>query len=112
VDTLNAKGYRIDTLFACGGGTKNPVFLREHADITGRRIVLPRESEAILLGAAILGAVGCGAFESVLDAMAAMNQAERVIEPAAGEVAAFHDAKHRVFQRMYEDQMAYRAMMS
>ena len=39
---MNRRGYRIDTLLACGGGTKNPVFLREHADITGCRIVLPR----------------------------------------------------------------------
>ncbi len=112
VETLNAAGYRIDTLFACGGGTKNPVFLREHADITGLRIVLPRESEAILLGSAILGAVAAGAYSSVLDAMGAMNHAERVIEPAGGSIAEYHDAKHRVFHRMYEDQMAYRGMMS
>ena len=32
---------RITTLLACGGDTKNPVFLREHADVTGCRIVLP-----------------------------------------------------------------------
>ena len=55
-----ATGYRIDTLLACGGDTKNPVFVREHADVTGCRIVLPREPEAVLLGAAMLGAVACG----------------------------------------------------
>ena len=60
VDTLNEAGYQIDTLFACGGGTKNPVFLREHADISGCRLVLPREPEAVLLGSAILGAVAAG----------------------------------------------------
>ena len=40
LEEMNFKGYRIDTLLACGGGTKNPVFLREHADITGCKIVL------------------------------------------------------------------------
>ena len=44
-------------MIACGGDTKNPVFLREHADATGCRVVLPREPEAVLLGAAMLGAV-------------------------------------------------------
>ena len=62
IDTLNENGYGIETVFACGGGTKNPVFLREHADITGCRIVLPREPEAVLLGAALLGAVAAGDF--------------------------------------------------
>ena len=41
IDSMNAAGYRIDTVFACGGGTKNPVFLREHGDITGCNIILP-----------------------------------------------------------------------
>lgn len=112
VDTLNASGYRIDTMFACGGGTKNPVFLREHADVTGVRIVLPREPEAILLGSAILGAVASGAFATVLEAMAAMNHAATIVEPAADEVRDFHNAKHRVFHRMYEDQVAYRGLMT
>lgn len=69
VESLNAKGYRISKLFACGGGTKNPVFLREHADATGCVIFLPQEPEAVLLGAAILGAVAAKAFPSILDAM-------------------------------------------
>ncbi|MGH7143679.1 MAG: FGGY-family carbohydrate kinase [Planctomycetota bacterium] len=111
VDSLNAKGFHIDTLFACGGGTKNPVFLREHADITGCNIVLPAEPEAVLLGAAVLGAVAGGAFASVPAAMAAMNRAGRRIAPAADATARFHRAKHKVFHRMFEDQMAYRKLM-
>ncbi len=112
IEAMNAAGHRIDTLIATGGDAKNPVFLREHADATGCRIVLPREQEAVLLGSAILGAVAAGDFESVIDAMGAMNAAGETIEPAGGEVRAFHERKQRVFQRMYDDQMAYRALMS
>jgi hypothetical protein len=79
VEELNRKGYAVDTLLTCGGGTKNPVFLREHADITGCRLVLPREPEAVLLGSALLGAVAGGAFPSVLAAMSAMNAMGKVI---------------------------------
>ncbi|MFH1748353.1 MAG: FGGY-family carbohydrate kinase [Planctomycetota bacterium] len=111
VDTLNQNGYQIATIFACGGGTKNPVFLREHADITGCRFVLPREPEAVLLGAAILGAVASGDFATMLDAMAAMNQAGETIQPTGGVVADYHGAKHKVFHRMYDDLMAYRGIM-
>jgi hypothetical protein len=48
----------------------------------------------------------------VLDAMRAMSAAERVIEPARGPVAAYHERKHAVFQRMYDDFMAYRGLMT
>ena len=108
---MNQAGYRIDTIFACGGGTKNPVFLSEHADVTGCLIVLPREPEAVLLGSAILGAVASGAHDSVLQAMAAMNHAEDVIEPAGGAIADYHQRKHAVFQKLYDDQVSYRAIM-
>jgi len=103
IDAMNANGYAIETVFACGGGTKNPLFLREHADITGCRIVLPREPEAVLLGSAILGAVAAGDFGSVLAAMSAMNRAGDILVPATGRVAGFHAAKQRVFQRMHAD---------
>jgi len=111
IEALNAEGYSIDTLVACGGDTKNEVFVREHADATGCRIVLPAEPEAVLLGSALLGAVAAADFPSVIAGMGAMNHADRVIEPAGGEVARYHDAKYRVFHRMFEDQLAYRELM-
>ncbi len=110
IETLNETGYRIDTILASGGFTRNPVFLREHADATGCRIVLPQEPEAVLLGAAILGAVAGGAYGSVQDGMAAMTRAGRVIEPDPVS-RAFHDRKYATFLRMSEDQLAYRALM-
>lgn len=114
IDTLNGCGYAIDTIMICGGGTKNPVFLREHADIIGSPIVLPREPEAVLLGSAILGAVASGdppSADSVMEAMANMSAAGRIITPATGFVGKYHAAKHAIFHRMYEDHIAYRALM-
>jgi ribulose kinase len=108
---MNANGYRIDTILACGGDSKNPVFVREHADASGCRVVLPREPEAVLLGAAILGATASGDFASVLEAMSALNVTGQVIEPSAGPIKSFHDRKQRVFQRMYDDFIAYRRLM-
>jgi ribulose kinase len=112
IDTLNEAGYEIETIVATGGGTKNPLFLREHADVTGCRIVLPEEQEAVILGSAMLGAVAAGRYDSVLRAMSRMSEAGRVVEPSGREVLAYHDRKHAVFQRMYEDQMAYRSLMA
>ncbi|MBW2461526.1 MAG: FGGY-family carbohydrate kinase [Deltaproteobacteria bacterium] len=111
IDAMNAAGHHIDTLIATGGDAKNPVFLREHANATGCRIALPREQEAVLLGSAILGSVASGDHATVVDAMGAMSAAGETIEPGGPEVRAYHDRKHAVFLRMYDDQMAYRNLM-
>ncbi|MDP0494962.1 MAG: FGGY-family carbohydrate kinase [Verrucomicrobiota bacterium JB024] len=112
LDELNKKGYAIKTIFICGGGTKNRVFMREHADITGCTLVLPQEPEAVLLGGAVLGSVASGAHKSVLDAMNAMNAPGKTIEPTKGAVARYHDTKYQVFYRMHKDFLAYRKLMA
>lgn len=110
IATLNQRGYRIDTIIATGGGAKNPLFLREHADATGCRIILPRENEAVLLGAAMLGAVAAGLFSDLAAAMAAMSGVGATIEPAP-DAQMYHARKYAVFHRLFADQMAYRALM-
>ncbi|XP_037497542.1 FGGY carbohydrate kinase domain-containing protein isoform X2 [Jatropha curcas] len=78
VEHCNAHGHKIDILLACGGLSKNLVFVQEHADITGCPIILPRESESVLLGAAILGAVAAKKYASLSEAMRALNKAGQV----------------------------------
>jgi ribulose kinase len=112
IEAMNAQGYRIDTLLATGGDTKSPLFVREHADATGCRIILPEEPEAVLLGSAILGAVAAGDQPSVLSAMTKMSHAGRVIEPGSAAVQDFHARKYRVFQAMHRHQLEYRAAMA
>ncbi|MBN1881716.1 MAG: FGGY-family carbohydrate kinase [Deltaproteobacteria bacterium] len=111
IEEMNTAGYAVDTVIACGGGTKNRVFLREHANSTGCRIVLGAEPEAVLLGSAVLGAVAGGDFPTIMEAMAAMESPGEVIGPEAGAVRDYHDRKYRVFHRMYDDFMAYRVLM-
>ena len=111
LEALAGQGYQIDTVLACGGDSKNPVFVREHADVTGCRIVLPEEPEAVLLGAALLGAVAAGALPDVVSAMARMNRAGTVVIPRS-EFRGYHDKKYAVFQWMYEHQVEYRRLMA
>jgi FGGY-family pentulose kinase len=110
VETCNENGYGIETILACGGGTKNPLFLQQHADALGLPIVLGEEPEAVLLGAAMLASVAAGAQPSLRQAMSAMSRPQRVIRPGAGQ-RAYQDRKYQVFKRLYDDQMAYRALM-
>jgi len=66
----------------------------------------------VVLGSAMLGAVAAGDVPSVVSAMGTMSRQGGVVEAAGGAVAAFHQKKHQVFLRMYEDQMAYRGLMA
>lgn len=111
IHEMNQEGYQIETIIATGGGTKNELFLREHADVTGCEIILPREAEAVLLGSAMLAAVAGGTYDSVPEAMEAMSGMGRTVVPSRGAVEAYHDAKHDVFHRMYDDQKTYRQLM-
>ncbi|MBN9507923.1 MAG: FGGY-family carbohydrate kinase [Alphaproteobacteria bacterium] len=111
IEACNAAGYGLDTIVACGGLAKNPLVLREHADATGCAVALPEEPDAVLLGAAVLGAVAGGVHPTIPAAMAAMTRAAIAVEPRGGAAADYHAAKYAVFRRMYDDQMAYRALM-
>ncbi len=110
IEAMNQGGFRIHTILACGGGTKNPVWLKEHADITGCRLHLPREPEAVLLGAAILGAVAGGCFSDLFAAMGAMGGSKRTVEPDPGRKA-FLDRKYQAFHRMHGHFLELRRIM-
>uniref|UniRef100_A0A493TVA9 Carbohydrate kinase FGGY C-terminal domain-containing protein n=1 Tax=Anas platyrhynchos platyrhynchos TaxID=8840 RepID=A0A493TVA9_ANAPP len=62
---MQAAGHHLNTLFLCGGLSKNPLFVQMHADITGKPVVLSKEVESVLVGAAILGACASGDFASI-----------------------------------------------
>ncbi len=109
LEALSAQGYAPDTLIATGGDARNEVFLREHADATGCRIVLPEEPEAVLLGAAMLGAAASNLHPSLGDAMAAMSRPGRMIQPDP-RARPLHDARYGVHLRMRADQLAYRTL--
>jgi FGGY-family pentulose kinase len=111
LEEMDAKGYTIKKILACGGGLKNEVFLQEHADITECELILPKEPEAVLLGSAILGAVASGAYPDILQTMKSMNAVGDRVHPEGGAVAEYHRQKYKVYRRMYEDQIAYRKVM-
>lgn len=112
IEEMNSEGYQIETIFACGGVTRNPVFLREHADITGCRIIIPKEPEAVLLGSAILGAVASGEFPDVFSTMNKMNHTGEIIEPSGGRIKKYHDKKYQVYREMYSHFLKYREIMA
>lgn len=111
IEAMNNAGHQITRIHMCGGGTKNPLWLREHANATGCEITLSGEDEAVILGSAMLAATASGEFTEMTSAMESMSSIGAVIKPQP-ETKAFHDAKYKVFHEMYEDQMKYKTMMN
>lgn len=94
---VQAAGFTPDYLLYGGGGARSDLWSQIRADCLG--IPLHRFSfhDVGCLGAAILAAVGVGAFKSIEEAVPAMTRVERVFEPDA--------AKRPRYEAMFE---AYR----
>lgn len=103
IESMNASGHRIVRVAMCGGGTRNPLLLQEHADALGCDVQLVDEEDAVALGTAILAATASGAFATLPAAAAAMIRPGGCYTARAAE-RPFHDDKYRVFLQLYDDQ--------
>uniref|UniRef100_A0A8C6LXD3 FGGY carbohydrate kinase domain-containing protein n=1 Tax=Nothobranchius furzeri TaxID=105023 RepID=A0A8C6LXD3_NOTFU len=56
LEAMRETGHDISTVFMCGGLSKNRLFVQVQANATGMPVVLPDQMEAVLVGAAVLGA--------------------------------------------------------
>ncbi|XP_013194694.2 FGGY carbohydrate kinase domain-containing protein [Amyelois transitella] len=111
IDALVMAGYEpFKSLLICGGITKDPLFVQIQADAVGLPILRPHEKDSVLVGAAILGANASQHFNNIQDAIHNMGGTADVIRPNTN-VKTFHDKKYRVFLRMFQDQLKYRAVM-
>lgn len=82
---------------AIGGNTKNALLLRIKASAYGRPITVVDEPETTALGAALLGGIAAGTFESLAAARATLVQRTRTVDPDR----AWSDHYDTLFERLY-----------
>lgn len=109
LETLNTRGYAIDTLHIAGGHTKNAVLMELYADATGCTVVESSAPDATLLGMAMVAATAAGIYPSLDAACMAMQQGgrERAPDPAARQQ---FDRDYRIFLEMLRQRQAIDAM--
>jgi sugar (pentulose or hexulose) kinase len=88
-----AIGRKVHCLVTIGGGATSDLWLHILADITGKTICLPKNTEASALGAAIAAAVGAGWHSSFQEAANAMTGIHKEFKPAPNN--------HRKYQKLF-----------
>lgn len=83
-------GVPVSEIRASGGGAKSPFWLQLMADVIEKKHVLLTIDEGPALGAALLAAVGTGAYTSVPEACAATVSTRPGAEPDAAQSAVYN----------------------
>ena len=96
VDAFRSHGVDSDLMVIGGGAGRSSLVRQIMADTTGLTVALPETQEPVLLGAAMLGAVAGGVYESIADAMTSMSAIGWLSEPTTSRMADFHRSKRRV----------------
>ena len=68
LETLNERGYGIDTLHVTGGHLKNPLLMELYADAAGCTVIEPAADDAVLLGTGMVAATAAGFYPSLAEA--------------------------------------------
>ena len=72
---------KITEVRAIGGAAKSEFWLKTKANITGKRVIVPKVTEAASLGAAILAGIGTGIYRGVEDALKRIYRVAGIYEP-------------------------------
>ena len=99
LELIRSTGVSPRSVTLSGGGAKSGLWRRTCADLFGVPVTTTSTTEATACGAAILAAVGAGAFASVEEACDSVSSERDRIEPGPDrEVLA---ARHEIFARLY-----------
>lgn len=78
---MREAGFEAETLVAAGGFTNSRQLMQMHADVSGVPIALTEVGDAVVLGGAILAAVGADMFPGIPEAVEAMVHETDTLEP-------------------------------
>ena len=100
LEVARSLGIRIDSSRICGGGAKSPLWRQIIAAVMNVKLEIIESEEGPGYGAAILAAVGCGAFSDVQSACDALVKVVDTIEPDVLLVEKYEE-KYQKFKQLY-----------
>jgi xylulokinase len=84
-----------------GGMTRNPLYLRIKAAVSGRPITVIELPDAVAMGAALLAGIGAGVYQDLNHGQAQMRREESVVEPDPAEHAFYVRFVREVYAPAY-----------
>jgi ribulose kinase len=102
---------KFKSILICGGLSKNKLYVQTHADVCGIPVLISKEEESVLVGAAMLGATASGLYKNLEAAVEDLSNSCYEVSPD-GDSCDFHDRKFKVFMKMLEDQRSYGQIMA
>ena len=100
LDIARAQGIQVDVSTVCGGGANSRLWLEMLASVLGVRLEIPQTEQGPGYGGAMLAAVACGAYPSVVECARALVRVKDVVEPNP-ELAPAYDARYQVWRTLY-----------
>lgn len=99
-EVAKSLGINITETKICGGGAKSRLWCRMIANILNIKVCVPMTEEGPALGAAMLAAVGTGAYRDVYEAAEKIVKTKETILPDK-EIAGRYENKYRQFKKIY-----------
>jgi xylulokinase len=93
-------GARVREMRVCGGPARSEMWNQVKADVTGFPVEIPSVLERAVVGAAILGASGIGAYGDVTAAIQGMTPVARRLEPRS-EVRDLYDSAYDAYTKLH-----------
>lgn len=100
LEVARSLGIQIERTKICGGGAKSPLWKKMIANIMNMKVDVIESEEGPALGAAMLAAVGCGAYPDVETIAEKMVKVVDTVEPDP-ELVAKYEEKYQQFKRLY-----------
>jgi ribulose kinase/pentose-5-phosphate-3-epimerase len=100
IEGLAAAGHTCDEIIIAGGVTRSDMWLQMHADITGKIVTVCENSDAPLLGCAILASAGVGIYKNVPDAVKAMVRTSKHIHPNMSKTHEYDSLYRTAYTKM------------
>ena len=100
LEIAKSLGINIQRTKICGGGAKSPLWKKMIANIMNLKVDVIESEEGPALGAAMLAAVGCGAYPDVETIVETMVKVVDTVEPEP-ELVAKYEERYQQFKKLY-----------
>lgn len=101
LEIFSKNNIKIKSIISMGGGAKSSLWNQIKADVTGLELLIPKNTETALLGAAIIAGVGIGVYKDFGTATSRVVNIEKIYLPDSGHKN-IYDIAYKKYVELYD----------